>query len=67
MTKTVDVKKGDLLYAGKAKSIYKTDNPDYTIMAFRDDVSAFNGVKLEQLQRKGQINNFFNGFIMKLL
>ncbi|MEC8010517.1 MAG: phosphoribosylaminoimidazolesuccinocarboxamide synthase [Pseudomonadota bacterium] len=67
MTKTVDVKKGDLLYAGKAKSIYKTDNPDYTIMAFRDDVSAFNGVKLEQLQRKGQINNFFNGFIMQKL
>ncbi len=67
MTKTVDVQKGELIYAGKAKSIYKTDNPDYTIMSFRDDVSAYNGVKLEKLQRKGQINNYFNGYIMQKL
>lgn len=67
MTNTIEVTKGDLLYKGKAKSIYKTDQADYTIMSFRDDVSAYNGVKLEQLSRKGQINNYFNAFISEKL
>ena len=67
MTHKIEVTKGELLYEGKAKSIYKTHQDDYTIMSFRDDVSAYNGVKLEQLSRKGQINNCFNAFIMEKL
>jgi len=63
----VSVEKGELLYKGKAKSIYNTNHSDYSIMAFRDDVSAYDGVKLEQLARKGHINNIFNGFIMEQL
>lgn len=59
--------KKELLYAGKAKSIYASNLEDYTVMAFRDDVSAFNGVKLEQLEEKGKINNYFNAFIMQKL
>lgn len=59
--------KKELLYKGKAKSIYASDQNDYTVMEFRDDVSAYNGVKLEQLARKGQINNYFNAFIMQQL
>lgn len=59
--------KGDELYSGKAKSIYKTDDPDLFIMEFRDDTSAFDGLKVEQLNRKGRVNNQFNAFIMEKL
>lgn len=52
------------LYAGKAKSVYYTDDPDYLILHFRDDTSAFDGEKIEQLKRKGMVNNHFNAFIM---
>jgi len=55
------------LYAGKAKTVYQTDNPEYVIVHFRDDTSAFNGVKLEKLARKGAVNNAFNAFIMQHL
>jgi len=55
------------LFAGKAKSIFATDNDDYVIMSFRDDTSAFDGEKIEQLSRKGEVNNKFNAFIMQQL
>lgn len=55
------------LFTGKAKSIYATDNDDYVIMSFRDDTSAFDGEKIEQLSRKGEVNNKFNAFIMEYL
>jgi len=61
------VEKREELYAGKAKSVYKTDDPDLLIMHFRDDTSAFDGKKLEQLERKGKVNNIFNAFIMEKL
>ncbi len=52
------------LYAGKAKSVYLTDDPDLLILEFRDDTSAFDGEKMEKLARKGTVNNYFNVFIM---
>jgi phosphoribosylaminoimidazole-succinocarboxamide synthase len=55
------------LYAGKAKSVYKTDDPDFVVLSFRDDTSAFDGEKVEQLSRKGEVNNKFNAFIMEYL
>jgi phosphoribosylaminoimidazole-succinocarboxamide synthase len=55
------------LYAGKAKSIYTTGEPDKMVMVFRDDTSAFDGEKMEQLDRKGMVNNKFNAFIMQKL
>jgi phosphoribosylaminoimidazole-succinocarboxamide synthase len=55
------------LYAGKAKSVYTTDNEDYVVLSFRDDTSAFDGEKVEQLSRKGEVNNKFNAFIMEYL
>ena len=58
------MEKRELLYTGKAKSVYTTDNPDYLVMVFRDDTSAFDGKKVEQLARKGRVNNAFNAFIM---
>ena len=58
------MEKREELYAGKAKSIYKTDDPDLLIMLFRNDTSAFDGKRIEQLDRKGMVNNKFNAFIM---
>lgn len=55
------------LYSGKAKSVYTTDDPDRMILHFRNDTSAFDGEKTEQLERKGEVNNRFNAFIMQKL
>lgn len=55
------------LYAGKAKSVYTTDDDGKLILHFRNDTSAFDGEKMEQLERKGMVNNKFNAFIMEQL
>lgn len=55
------------LYAGKAKTVYATDDKDKLIIFFRNDTSAFDGEKVEKLERKGMINNYFNAFIMQKL
>ncbi|MCH4564222.1 MULTISPECIES: phosphoribosylaminoimidazolesuccinocarboxamide synthase [Halomonas] len=52
------------LYAGKAKSVFATDDPDHLVLHFRDDTSAFDGERMESLARKGTVNNRFNAFIM---
>ncbi len=61
------MQKQELLYAGKAKSIYQTDDPNFMVMEFRDDTSAFDGEKMEKLDRKGMVNNKFNAFVMSKL
>jgi len=55
------------LYAGKAKSVYTTDNDDLLVLHFRNDTSAFDGKIIQQLDRKGMVNNKFNAFIMQKL
>lgn len=60
--------KGKELYRGKAKTVYHCEGDEqHYIMHFRDDASAFDGVKRAQLQRKGLVNNHFNAFIMQAL
>ena len=59
--------KGEELYSGKAKSVYKTADPDKLVLFFRNDTSAFDGEKIEQLDKKGEVNNKFNAFIMQKL
>lgn len=61
------MEKRDILYSGKAKSVYLTDDPDLYVLQFRDDTSAFDGEKKQQLARKGMVNNRFNAFIMTKL
>src|SRR5262245_2891262 len=61
------MKKQTLLYSGKPKSLYTTADPQYLIMEFRDDTTAFDGEKQEKLARKGRVNNYFNAFIMQKL
>lgn len=55
------------LYSGKAKSVYTTDDDNYLVLSFRNDTSAFDGKKIEQLERKGAVNNQFNAFVMEKL
>jgi phosphoribosylaminoimidazole-succinocarboxamide synthase len=57
----------ELLYKGKAKSVYFTDDADKLILHYLNDTSAFDGEKIEQLDRKGEVNNKFSAFIMKKL
>ena len=52
------------LYKGKAKTVYATDDPNYLVMHYRDDVSAFDGVKLAKLHQKGETNNKINAYVM---
>ncbi|PTY37109.1 phosphoribosylaminoimidazolesuccinocarboxamide synthase [Saccharospirillum sp. MSK14-1] len=59
--------KTGVLYAGKAKTVHTTEDPDLLVLEFRNDTSAFDGEKVEQLERKGQVNNEFNAFIMQAL
>lgn len=52
------------LYRGKAKTVYATDDANRLVMHYRDDVSAFDGVKLAQLAQKGETNNRINAYVM---
>ena len=61
------MEKRNELYRGKAKSVFATDDPELLVMLFRDDTSAFDGKKREQLERKGSVNNRFNAFVMEKL
>jgi len=61
------MEKREQLYRGKAKSVYHTDDPNKLILVFHDDTSAFDGKKIDQLDRKGMVNNKFNAFIMEKL
>src|SRR5699024_1000045 len=61
------MEKRDELYAGKAKSVFTTDDPDKLVIVFRNDTSAFDGKKKEALDRKGAVNNQFNAAIMEKL
>lgn len=61
------MKKLEALYSGKAKTLYRTDDPNHLIVVFRDDATAFNAQKMASLPNKGRTNNFFNTAIMERL
>lgn len=61
------VQKTTELYRGKAKTVYNTTDENLLVLHFRNDTSAFDGERIEQLDRKGMINNKFNYFIMQKL
>lgn len=61
------VQKTTELYRGKAKTVYNTTDENLLVLHFRNDTSAFDGERIEQLDRKGMVNNKFNFFIMKKL
>ncbi len=61
------MKKKDLLYEGKAKKVFTTDDPDVLIVDYKDDATAFNGLKKGSIAEKGAINNRVSNHLMKLL
>lgn len=61
------MKKLDLMYTGKAKKVYSTDDPTLCIFEYKDDATAFNGLKKGSFEGKGIINNQMANFIFKLL
>ncbi len=61
------MKKLDLLYEGKAKKVYTTEDPDVLIVDYKDDATAFNGQKKGTIVGKGVINNKMSNRVFQLL
>ena len=60
------MKKVELLYEGKAKKVYTTEDPDVLIVDYKDDATAFDGQKKGTIVGKGAINNRMTNHIFKL-
>lgn len=63
----LDMEKLELLYEGKAKKVFKTEDEDALIVDYKDDATAFNGEKKGTIVGKGAINNRMTNHIFKLL
>lgn len=61
------MKQGKLLYSGKAKSVYVTDDKNTLIVDFRDDITAFDGGKKDNLKNKGSYNAGVSAFFFEHL
>ena len=61
------MKKLEQLYEGKAKKVFKTDDPNLYIVDYKDDATAFNGLKKGTIVGKGAINNSMTNYIFKKL
>ena len=61
------VKKGKMIYEGKAKKIYRTEDPDLLVQHFKDDATAFNAKKRGTIVGKGVMNNRISERLFRLL
>ena len=61
------MKQKNLLYTGKAKSVFRTDEKGQLIVEFRDDITAFDGGKKDNLKNKGSYNAEVSAFIFEYL
>lgn len=61
------MKKLELIYEGKAKKVFMTDDDDVFIVDYKDDATAFNGLKKGTISGKGVINNKMTNFMCRLL
>ena len=59
--------KTNQLYEGKAKKVFETDNPQLLIVSYKDDATAFNGLKKGTISGKGVINNRMSNLLMQKL
>ncbi len=57
--------KREQLYEGKAKKVYATDDPEVVIVSYKDDATAFNGLKKGTITGKGAINNRMTNNLMR--
>ena len=61
------MKKLEQIYEGKAKKVFATDDPDVVIVDYKDDATAFNGIKKGSIAGKGVINNRMSNHMMRKL
>ena len=61
------MQKTEMLYEGKAKKVYATENPELYIVSYKDDATAFNGLKKGTIAGKGVINNRVTNYMMQML
>lgn len=61
------MQKEQLLYEGKAKKVYATDDSNICIVDYKDDATAFNGLKKGTIVGKGVVNNRMSNYLFKLL
>ena len=59
------MKKGQMLYEGKAKQVFATDDPDLLIQHFKDDATAFDGTKKSTIASKGVVNNAISSHMFR--
>ena len=61
------MEKKELLYEGKAKKVFATDDPEVLLVSYKDDATAFNGLKKGTISGKGAVNNRVTNYMMSLL
>ncbi len=61
------MEKKEQLYEGKAKKVYATEDPNLVIVSYKDDATAFNGLKKGTIAGKGVVNNRMTNYMFKLL
>jgi phosphoribosylaminoimidazole-succinocarboxamide synthase len=61
------MEKKEMLYEGKAKRVYATDQPEVLLVSYKDDATAFNGLKKGTIAGKGAINNRVTNYMMQQL
>ena len=61
------MEKREQLYEGKAKKVFLTDDPEKLIVSYKDDATAFNGLKKGTITGKGVINNKMSNLLMAKL
>ena len=66
-TPEAKMEKGELIYEGKAKKLYITDDPDVLLQEFKDDATAFNAQKRGTIIGKGEVNNQISAHLFEYL
>ena len=61
------MEKREQMYEGKAKKVFATDDANYFIVSYKDDATAFNGLKKGTISGKGVVNNKMSNYLMQLL
>ena len=61
------MEKREMLYEGKAKKVFATEDPNVVIVDYKDDATAFNGVKKGTIVGKGVINNKMTNYVFQKL
>ena len=61
------MEKREQMYEGKAKKVFATDDANYCIVSYKDDATAFNGLKKGTISGKGVVNNKMSNYLMHLL